>query len=444
METFLAKIRRHIIPERIFKFFQPIYHWKLSLLAAIWYRFPSRFIKVIAVTGTKGKSSTVEMISAILEEAGYKTALSNTIRFKVGDKSWNNLFKMSTPGRFFLQKLIRRAVNAGCQYIILEITSQGALLYRHRFIELDALVFTNISPEHIEAHGSYENYLASKLSVALNMVRSKKENRTIIVNADDKESDKFLDCDTDNRITFSLHDAEPYEIKKQGLEFTFNGRTVRSHLSGLFNLYNILAAAAAAHSQGVSDNDIVRAIENITSIPGRVQKIVIENADTAADTKGVSDREKASMRKQDFSVVIDYAHTPDSLEKLYQVFRSSRNICILGGTGGGRDTWKRGEMGRLADKYCSEIILTDEDPYDEDPDRIVNDVAVGITSKKPTIIMDRRKAIHEAIRRAKTGDSVIITGKGTDPYIMGPNDTKIPWSDAEVAEEELRAVLSNR
>ena len=422
LDTLLRKIRRHVIPEKIFNFFQPIYHWTLSLLAAIWYRFPSRYVKVIAVTGTKGKSSTVELINAMLEEAGYKTALSNTIRFKVGDTSWDNLYKMSMPGRFAVQKLIRRAVKDKCHYIIIEMTSQGALLYRHRFIELDALVFTNISPEHIEAHGSYNNYLASKLSIAQNMVHSKKVNRTIIVNADDKESDKFTDFPVERKTSYSIHDAEPYEIKMEGISYTLGGRTVRTHLSGLFNLYNILAATAAAHSQGVSDNEISRSVENFTGIPGRVQKIFAD---------------------QDFTVIVDYAHTPDSLEKLYQVFQSSRNICVLGGTGGGRDTWKRSEMGRIADKYCEEIILTDEDPYDEDPKKIVDDVARGIESGAPTIIMDRREAIHEALKRAKTGDTVIISGKGTDPYIMGPNDTKTPWSDAEVAGEELKKVVSD-
>jgi UDP-N-acetylmuramoyl-L-alanyl-D-glutamate--2,6-diaminopimelate ligase len=175
----------------------------------------------------------------------------------------------------------------------------------------------------------------------------------------------------------------------------------------------------------------MRAVEGFTGIPGRVQKIELSSL-------------AGSPKKQDFTVIVDYAHTPDSLEKLYQVFQSSRNICVLGGTGGGRDTWKRGEMGRIADKYCDEIILTNEDPYDEDPKKIVADVAAGVTSDEPSIIMDRREAIREAIKRAKTGDTILITGKGTDPYIMGPNDTKIPWSDAKVAEEELRKVISKQ
>jgi UDP-N-acetylmuramoyl-L-alanyl-D-glutamate--2,6-diaminopimelate ligase len=223
-------------------------------------------------------------------------------------------------------------------------------------------------------------------------------------------------------MSYSIHNAEPYSIEKEGLTFTFGGRTVHSPLSGLFNLYNILAAATAARNQGVSDETIASAIEKFGGIPGRVEHI---------------------EAGQDFTVIVDYAHTADSLEKLYQVFPTSRNICVLGGTGGGRDTWKRPKMGHIADTYCDQIILTNEDPYDEDPDNIVNEVAKGI-SHPPTIIMDRRLAIREALTRATTGDAVIITGKGTDPYIMGPHGTKTPWSDARVAKEELEKILGDK
>ncbi len=420
IENILRFIRK-FIPDSIFTFFQPAYHWILSLCAAIWYRFPSRKIKVIAVTGTKGKSSTTEILSAILEEAGYKTGLSNTIRFKVDDISSENLFKMSMPGRFFLQRLLRRAVQHGCQYFILEMTSQGAVLHRHKFMDPDVFVFTNITPEHIEAHGSYEKYLQSKLNLAHSLGKSKKKDRVMIVNSDDAESPKFLACPSDRQLTFSINDVKPYEVKKEGLAFTLNAGAVNSHtvnsqLSGLFNIYNIMAAVTAARSQGVSDEIIIKAIEKFSGIPGRVQKI---------------------EAGQDFQVIVDYAHTPDSLEKLYQVFQTSRNICVLGGTGGGRDNWKRKEMGRIADNYCDEIILTDEDPYDEDPQKIVADVALGIINQKPTIIMDRRLAIREAIKRANTGDVILITGKGTDPYIMGRGGSKIPWSDARIAREEI-------
>jgi UDP-N-acetylmuramoyl-L-alanyl-D-glutamate--2,6-diaminopimelate ligase len=437
LDTTLAKIRR-FIPAKAFTVLRGPYHWTLSFLAALWYRFPSRKIKVIAVTGTKGKSSTVEILNAIMQEAGYKTALSSTIRFKVGDISSENLYKMSMPGRFFVQKLLRKAVNNGCQYMIMEMTSQGALLHRHRFIELDAFIFTNLSPEHIEAHGSYENYAQSKLAIARRLGKSKKENRSLIVNADDPSADRFMECAADKKMSYSIHDVEPYEIKKEGLEFTLDGKRVHSHLSGLFNLYNIVAALTAARSQGVRTEEIIRAITDFSGIPGRVQKIEVEmDAVQRASALG------SGTSKQDFTVIVDYAHTADSLEKLYQVFQSSRNICVLGGTGGGRDTSKRAIMGKIADTYCDEIILTDEDPYDEDPRKIVDDVAQGITSQTPTIIMDRREAIREAIKRAKTGDAVIITGKGTDPYIMGAKGTKVPWSDARIAKEEIEKRISN-
>jgi len=419
MDTLLNKIRP-LIPTRLFVFFQPAYHLSLAFLAAVIYRFPSKHIKVIAVTGTKGKSSTVEIISAILEEASYKTALSNTIRFKIGSESRDNLFKMSMPGRFSIQRFIRKAVKAKCDYLVMEMTSQGSILYRHKFIDLDAFVFTNLSPEHIEAHGSYEKYIQAKVNLAKSIEQSSKKNTVVIANADDKESGRFLDCKADRKMTYALKDVMPYEIHKSGIDFMLGNKKVTSPLSGLFNLYNILAAVTTARSQGVSDDVIIRAAEKFDGIPGRVQKI---------------------EAGQDFTVVVDYAHTPDSLEKLYQVFQSSRNICVLGGTGGGRDSWKRKEMGRIAEEYCDEIILTDEDPYDEDPRKIVDDVAKGISST-PTIIMDRREAIREALKRARTGDSVLITRKGTDPYIMGPNGTKAPWSDARVAKEELEKLTN--
>lgn len=420
MYNSILDISRRILPSFILRGLLPSYHWTLSLLAAIWYRFPSRQIKVIAITGTKGKSSTVEILNAILEEAGYKTALSNTIRFKVGDISTENLYKMSMPGRFFAQRLLHKAVKAGCDYMIMEMTSQGALLHRHRWIELDAFVLTNISPEHIEAHGSFESYVDAKLDIARSLGRSEKKNRALIVNADDAQADRFLACDADRKTSYSIHDVEPYILQKEGLDFNLDGRRANSHLSGLFNLYNITAAVTAAKSQGVTPEVMVRAIGKFNGIPGRVEHI---------------------EAGQDYTVVVDYAHTADSLEKLYQVFPTTKNICVLGGTGGGRDTGKRAVMGKIADTYCDEIILTNEDPYDEDPESIVADIKAGITNKKIEIIMDRREAIRTALRHANLGSTVLISGKGTDPYIMEAKNKRTPWSDAEIAREELQKLV---
>ena len=154
----LLRFIKKFIPKPLFTFGQPFYHRLLALAAAIVYRFPSRHLTVVAVTGTKGKSSVVEIVNALLEEAGFKTAVLGTVRFKIGDESTPNKYKMTMPGRFFVQSFLRRAVDAGCTHAVIEMTSEGAKQFRHKFIELDALIFTNLTPEHIESHGSFENY----------------------------------------------------------------------------------------------------------------------------------------------------------------------------------------------------------------------------------------------------------------------------------------------
>lgn len=415
MENILRIIKK-FIPHNIFRAFQPSYHYLFALLAAIVYRFPSRRIKVVAVTGTKGKTSTTEIVNAILEEAGYRTAIAGTLRFKVGEQEERNLYKMTIPGRFFVQHFLRRAVRAECDWVILEMTSEGARQFRHKFINFDALIFTNLSPEHIESHGSFENYKDAKLSIARALANSKKRPRIIVANADNQYANEFLSVDADTKTTYSLKDAEPYTLEKDSTTFTFMGSPLHAHLSGSFNLSNMLAGISFARTIGITPEVIRRALEKFHGIRGRVERV---NAG------------------QDFDVIIDYAHTTDSLEKVYEVFQDSRKICVLGGTGGGRDSWKRPAMGGIAGAHCDEIILTNEDPYDEDPQKIVSEIMAGITGTHAEIIMDRREAIAHALSLAKTGDAVIITGKGTDPYIMGPNGTKTEWDDAAIAREQL-------
>ena len=425
----LGRIRRYI-PKSIFNFFNPAYHFSLAFLSALWYRFPSRQIKIIAITGTKGKSSTGELVSAILEQAGYKTALSNTIRFKIGDQSRPNLFKMSMPGRGFMQKFIRDAVKAKCDYAVIEMTSQGSLLFRHRFINIDTFIVTNISPEHIEAHGSYENYVAAKMAIGHQFERSRKNNKTLIVNGDDAEAKKFLTLHADQKITYRLAEAKPYSLLENGVEFNYDCVRIQSRLSGLFNIYNMLAAIKATETRAIDLKKIVTALRNFTVISGRMEHIKVAGSANAGTT-------------QNFDVIVDYAHTVDSLKKAYtaaQTGRTGKLIGVLGGTGGGRDKWKRKEMGKVAAQYCNYIVLTNEDPYDEDPMQIINDVKEGVVEvwkKEPTVILDRRLAIRDAISHAQKDDVVIITGKGTDPFIMGPNGENTPWSDAKVAREEL-------
>lgn len=432
----LLRALRTVLPKGIEKVLIPRYHRALAFLGALFYAFPSKRLVVIGVTGTKGKTTTTELVNTILEEAGYKTALSSTLRFKVGNESRQNRYKMTMPGRFFLQEFLRDAASSGCTHAVIEMTSEGALQHRHRYIDLDALIVTNIAPEHIESHGSYENYLDAKLSLARALARSPKPNRALVANADDKETPKFMAVAirVPARLAYSLKDAEPIETAESGSDFTFSGVNMHTPLRGKFNVANILAAATLAKHLGVDLEIIKRAVEKLSVIRGRMEEIHAENAKDALS----------------FSVIIDYAHTKDSLEAVYQSIMHKRKICVFGGTGGGRDRWKRPLMGGIAARYCAYIVLTDEDPYDEGPFEIVNDIKKGIDyvnkekaerGEAPTrcdVIMDRRDAIRTAVFTAEAGDAVIITGKGTDPFIMGPKGTKTPWSDAEVARDAIR------
>ena len=408
---------KHMVPQPL----RGAYHFVLAYLSAFAFGFPSRHLLVVAVTGTKGKSSVTEMIGAILEEAGEKVALMNSIRFKIGEESERNELRMSMPGRFFIQRFLLRALSRGCTAAVLEMTSEGARQHRHRGIALDALVFTNLAPEHIESHGSFKKYADAKFRIGEALARSSKRPRIVVANGDDRESERYLALPVEKKIAFSLSKHD-YEASERGGHFLFDSSDIRVHLPGEFSLRNALAAAELCYALGVATPIIKRALENITRIPGRAE--IIDAG-------------------QDFTVVVDYAHTPDSLEALYDAYKNVPKICVLGNTGGGRDTWKRPVMGKIADDNCTEVILTNEDPYDEDPGAIVEEMTADM-QRTPTIIMDRREAVRVALARARHGDAVLITGKGTDPCICVAHGKKIPWSDAEVAREELEKLLHSR
>jgi UDP-N-acetylmuramoyl-L-alanyl-D-glutamate--2,6-diaminopimelate ligase len=245
----------------------------------------------------------------------------------------------------------------------------------------------------------------------------------MVANADDAQSVRYLTLPVEYALPFSLSATTPYTSDENGGRFHFDGMDIDIHLPGEFSLKNALAAATLARAYNIPTPSIARALGTLTRIPGRAERI---------------------EEGQDFTVVVDYAHTPDSLSALYEAYKHSRKICVMGSTGGGRDIWKRPVMGSIADTHCDTVILTNEDPYDEDPRSIVDGLAQGM-KRAPLIIMDRREAIAQALSLAKTlratsnteHVAVLITGKGTDPCICGPRGSKIPWSDARVAREEL-------
>lgn len=392
------------------------YHFLFAGFAALAYGLPSRRVTIIAVTGTKGKSSTIEYLNAIAEAAGLRTALASTIRFKMAEKSKPNLKRMSMPGRMFLQRFLSYAA-VRADIVFLEMTSEGARQFRHRFINFDALIFNNLAPEHIESHGSYQAYSDAKFELGKQLVRSAKRPRFMVANADDPESGRYITLPVEHTLPYTLSGAQPWESGENGGYFTFEGTRIEVKLPGTFSLQNALAAATLMRAMGISLEAIQSGIQSLTRIPGRAEEI---------------------NEGQPFPVYVDYAHTPDSLRALYSTFTEHRKICILGSTGGGRDMWKRPVMGAAADEFCDTIILTNEDPYDEDPQSIVAGIAQGITKHVPEIIIDRREAIRRALTIARATDVVLITGKGTDPTIQGPQGTNIPWSDAQVVKEEIQ------
>lgn len=417
----ILDIIRRALPASLVRTLRPLYHSFFAILGPLLYGNPSQNIRIVAITGTKGKSSTVEYVHAILEKAGYTTAIASTMRFKIGAHSEPNTKKMTMPGRFFLHSFLRQAVRAHCDWAIIEMTSEGAVQKRHHGIALDALIFTNLAPEHIESHGSYANYVAAKLSIGKALEQSPKRPRIIVANAEDEYGADFLALAVEHAVPFALSQAQPYEINENGGFFTFNGTTIHTTLPGTFTIKNFLAAAQFAHTIGVPTDSIRIGIESVRKIEGRLERI---------------------EEGQNFIVVVDNAHTKDSQKALYEAFADTKPICVLGSCGGGRDRWVRPEKGKITEQYCSAVILTDEDPYDEDPEAIVRDIAEGM-SKTPEIQMNRRLAIRRALSLAQqgVGNSVLIVGKGTDPCIMRAHGTREPWSDAQVAREELHLLL---
>ena len=422
---------------RLVKFFYSFpgalsaYHFLWAWTGAATYRNPSKKLFVIGVTGTKGKTTTLEIINAILEAGGKRTALLSSLRVKIGDATAKNKTGNSMPGRAYIQNFLRNAARAKCDYALIEVTSQGVVLHRHRFIKWQMGVLTNLAPEHIESHGSFENYRNAKLSFLQYVFR---EGGEVFLNRDDKEFGFFFD---------TLISYKPKEYSKED-EFLKNCLPrIRAARKGItettkgghfllsdFNEENIAVAAAIGRRLGVDDGTIEKAILNFEGVPGRMEFV----------TGG------------GYTAVVDYAHTPDSLEAAYKAVKPKptaeypepKLIALLGGAGGGRDKWKRPAMGAIAAHYCDEIILTNEDPYNEDPWEILNEIERGIReadqekAKRVYKILDRKDAVRKAFELARPGDIIIGTGKGSEEWIHGEGGKKVSWNEKRVFEDALK------
>jgi UDP-N-acetylmuramoyl-L-alanyl-D-glutamate--2,6-diaminopimelate ligase len=425
----MKKLLKKIIPKKLLAF----YHLSLAKMAAVVYGHPSDKMIVVGVTGTKGKSTTSILIGKMLMAAGHKVGWTGTATFRVADREWLNDKKMTMLGRFALQKLLAEMVKAGCEYAVVETSSEGIAQFRSAGINYDAAILTNLSPEHLEAHGGFENYKNAKLKLFKNLAASpqktingKKISKLIAVNADCTYAEEFMAPKADAKIGFRPSDAS--EIKKENgvTSFKLFHEEFKTKLLGEFNLENIIAAASVCRSLGVPLSAIRSAVWETETLPGRMEFVLTEP----------------------FKVVVDYAHEPASTEKLYEGVRELkpfRVIQVFGGTGGGRDKSRRAVMGEMAARFCDIVVVTTDDPYDEDPAAIAESVAKGAENNGKTrgkdlfIEADRKKAIALAVSLARPGDVILVTGKGSEQK-MAIGDKLIPWDDRNICREVLAAI----
>ena len=429
----LKQILRKVIPYN----FILLTHKIRAILAVIIYGFPGRKIRAIGVAGTKGKTTTTNMIARILEEGGYKVAMLSTANFQIGEKKWLNDVKLTTTSPFYFQKFLKKAVKEKCDFVVAEISSHGLVQYRHLGVPYKTVVLTNMMSDHLDYHKTYANYKNSHNA----LLTGKLEN--LIINYDDEDLRSFLKFKKAKKCVFSLKDYQEVNnvklikatniiLKEKETEFKIKTNKeeldVKLSLIGEFNIYNSLAATAVGLAENIKPIEIKKALEFIKSIPGRLEKI---------------------GEGQDFEVIVDYAHSPDSLKKVYEVVKpnvKNKIIAVLGGTGD-RDKTYRAKAGAIADEFADIIIITNEDPYSEDPEKIMNQVLSGIKKKELNKnlfrILDRKEAIEKAIKIAEKDDLVIITGKGAEQFIICGNK-KIPWDDREVAREAIRSVGAGR
>lgn len=399
------------------------YHLLGAAFAGVVFGFPGKRLRVVGVTGTDGKTTTVQCIAAILRESGKRVAVASTINFRVGDREWVNASKFTTLSGWKVQKFLREAVDAGCEVAVLEVSSHALDQRRVFGIPFEIAVITNVTREHLDYHKTMKAYRRAKRRLFVGA-------KTGIVNLDMEDSREFLEAGPSKYITYSRIDAEAdilaekIETKIDGSHFLVGETKFSLALPGLFNIENALAAIATGVALGVSVDIASRALQAVTGVSGRMERV--------PNDRGIT-------------ILIDYAVTPNALEQLYELIATMRpqpesKVIAVFGACGDRDRGKRPLMGEIVSSFVDTIILTNEDPYTENPEHILREIKKGIVNKTPRenlfTIMDRRKAIAKALCFASPGDIVVVTGKGAEET-MAIGNRRVPWNDKRVIEEIL-------
>lgn len=379
-----------------------LYHWLAALLANVWYGWPSRQLKMVGVTGTDGKTTTVTLIDHILTAAGYQSGFISTVEAKIGRQKIAASLHTTTPGPWQLQKLIKLAANQGLAYLVLEVSSHGLDQHRLAGINFAVGVLTNVTHEHLDYHQTYENYLQAKAKLF-------QESKIAILNKDD-QSFRRLNSQliTRNSRTGKL---VTYGIKKAA-DFTPKSFPFTTKLPGEYNQYNCLAAVAVCSRLGIDQKTIRKAVAEFAGVQGRLEEV------------------KAG---QPFRVFVDFAHTPNGLR---QVLRAARpmvakggQLIVVFGSAGRRDVSKRPLMGQAAGQLADKVILTADDSRDEPTAQIIEQIARGCPRARR--IPDRREAMTTALRLARKGDVVLLCGKGHERSLtLGKQE--VPWDEKQI------------
>lgn len=422
------------------------YHKAWAILANLIYGFPSNRLIVIGVTGTNGKSTTCNLIAKVLEETGAKVGLMTTVNFKIADKEWLNDTHKTMQGRLTLQKMLKQMAFAGCKFAVVETSSEGIMQNRNWGINYDVAVFTNLTPEHIEAHGSFENYKQAKGRLFANLTKfphkkfgGREIPKASVVNLDDANWQYYFSFPADKKFAYGISFvsklpeaktllAGDVSLKMNNTFFRVGTEDFFTKLIGRFNVYNCLAAMCVGLNFGMSLDQCRQALAKVAGVPGRMEAI---------------------DEGQNFSVLVDYAHDPVSFANLFstiRMFPKNRLIHVFGSAGGVRDHAKRPVLGGLSGENADITIVTDEDSYDEPTSKILNEIAAGaisagkIEGQNLFKIIDRREGIKYACQMAQPGDLVLITGKGTEQSIKS-NGMETPWDDRLVTLEILKGLI---
>lgn len=434
----LKSLIKNILPEDTLRELRPIGHGAASLVASIRYGRPSNKLVIIGVTGTAGKSTTINLLAHLLNSTGFKTGFITTANYSYGGESFINEHGLSMPNEFLLQKQLKLMVKRGCNYAILECTSEGLAQNRHLGIAFDVALFTNLSPAHIEAHGSFENYRAAKgrLFAALNHKKKKHFfNKKIIgLNLDDGNSKFFSEFAADTKFGISLKTKSDTMATYLGeniqteptISFAVNNIIFTINLFGSFNVYNALLAVAAASELGLPLTKLTEVVRTFPGMPGRMENI---------------------PNNRDITIFVDYAPEPKGMEEALGAVNKlphKRVIHVFGSTGGHRDTQKRFEFGKITAAKSDIVIICNDDVYDSNPLEIAEDIKEGINqivterkAKTVEIILDRRQAIKKALEMAEADDIVIFTGKGSEQFLVLPGNKRIEWDERKVVKEVL-------